>query len=51
METSGYYAFGKLLGHDVLSVNAIIANRISHQFAKNSHAIVDSLILKVLDRI
>ena len=27
METAGYYAMGELLGHEVLSLNAILANR------------------------
>ena len=27
METAGYYALGELLGHEVLSLNAILANR------------------------
>ena len=40
METAGYYAMARLLGHEVLSVNAIIANRV-----------IDSLIKKVLERI
>lgn len=51
METAGYYALGRMLGHEVLSVNAIIANRIENKFAKNSSEVVDSLIKKVLDRI
>lgn len=51
METAGYYAFGRLLGHQVLSVNAIIANRITTEFAKNPEKIIDSLILKILDRV
>lgn len=51
METAGYYSLGRMLGHDVLSVNAIIANRIQNKFAKNSTEIVDDLIKKVLDRI
>jgi len=51
METAGYYAFGKLLGHEMLSLNAILANRIKGQFAKDSNKIVDELIKKVLDRI
>lgn len=51
METAGYYAFGRLLDHEILSVNAIIANRISNEFAKNPDAIIDSLIKKILDRI
>ena len=51
METAAYYALGKLLGHEVLSVNAIIANRIKKRFSKNSLKVVDSLIQKVLERI
>lgn len=51
METAGYYAFGRLLDHEILSVNAIIANRISNEFAKNPDKIIDSLIKKILDRI
>lgn len=51
METAGYYALAKLLGHEMLSVNAIIANRITNQFSPNSNKIVDDLILKVLNQI
>ncbi|GGK64759.1 nucleoside phosphorylase [Rufibacter glacialis] len=51
METAGIYSLGRLLGHEVLSLNAIVANRINHQFAPNPEAVVDDLIVKVLDRI
>ncbi len=51
METAGYYALGKLLGHDVVSVNAIIANRMTNKFSKNPDKVIDSLIKKVLERI
>jgi uridine phosphorylase len=51
METSGYYALGRLLGHEILSVNAIIANRVKNQFAADPNRVVDTLIEKVLDRI
>ncbi len=51
METSAYYAFGRMMGHEVLSANAIIANRIKTKFSKDPHKIVESLIKKVLDRI
>jgi len=51
METAAYYALGKLLGHEMLSVNAIIANRVKNKFAKDHDKVVDSLIVKVLDRI
>ena len=51
METAGYYAMARLLGHEALSVNAILANRIKNKFAKNPNKIVESLIEKVLERI
>ncbi len=51
METSAMYALGRLLGHEVLSLNAIIANRIDDQFSKDAYKVVDSLIVKVLNRI
>jgi uridine phosphorylase len=51
METAGYYAMARLLGHEVLSVNAVIANRIKNKFSKNPVKAVDSLIKKVLERI
>jgi uridine phosphorylase len=51
METAGYYAMGRLFGHEILSVNAIIANRIKNKFSKDPNKVVDSLIKKVLDRI
>ena len=51
METSGYYAMARLLGHDVLSVNAIIANRVKDKFSKNPNKVVESLIQKVLERV
>lgn len=51
METAGYYALGRILGHEVLSVNAILANRISNEFSQNSGEIVEGLIQQVLDRV
>ncbi|MCU0397234.1 MAG: nucleoside phosphorylase [Cyclobacteriaceae bacterium] len=51
METASYYALGRLLGHEMLSVNAIIANRIKTKFSKDPEKAVDSLIKKVLERI
>lgn len=51
METAGYYAMGKILGHEVLSVNAILANRISNEFAQNPDEVIEELIQKVLDRV
>lgn len=51
METAGYYALGKILGHEVISLNAIVANRVTHEFATNADAVMDNLIRKVLDRL
>lgn len=51
METAGYYGLGRLLGHEVVSVNAIIGNRVTNQFSKDPNVIVEGLITKVLDRI
>lgn len=51
METAGYYAMARLLGHEVLSVNAIIANRAKSKFSKDPNKVVDVLIKKILNRI
>ncbi|WP_161890493.1 nucleoside phosphorylase [Pontibacter russatus] len=51
METAGYYSLGRLLDHEVLSLNAIVANRISKTFAANADEVIDDLILKVLERV
>ena len=51
METAGYYAMARLLNHEALSVNAIIANRVKNKFSKDPNKVVDSLIKKILDRI
>jgi len=51
METAGYYALGRLMGHEVISLNAIIANRVKNKFSKDPDKVVDSLIRKVLDRL
>lgn len=51
METSAYYAFARMLGHEAISINAVIANRIKNKFSKNPTKVVDALIKKVLDRI
>ncbi len=48
METSAIYGLGKLLGHQCLSVNAIVANRVVKEFSKDSKATIEKLIQKVL---
>jgi uridine phosphorylase len=49
METSAIYGLGNLLGHHCLSLNAIVANRVTREFSKNGQAAVDNLISKALD--
>ncbi len=51
METAGYYALGLLMGYQMLSLNAILANRIRNTFSKNPNRVVDALVRKVLERI
>jgi uridine phosphorylase len=51
METAGYYALARILGHEALSVNAIVANRIKNKFSKDPNKVVDTLIRKVLEKI
>ena len=51
METAGYYALGRLLGHEVLSVNAIIAHRLQHTFSDNPYHTIETLILHVLENL
>jgi uridine phosphorylase len=51
METAGYYALGRMLGHEMLSLNAIIANRVKNKFAKDPNKVVDLLIKNVLERV
>jgi uridine phosphorylase len=51
METAAYYGMAKLMGHEMLSLNAIIANRVSQKFSGNYAKVVDDLIVKTLDRL
>lgn len=51
MEASAYYGLGRMLGHEVLCLNAIIANRVRKTFSKNYNKFIDSIIQTVLERI
>ncbi len=50
METSALYGFGKLLGHNTMTVCAIIANRLAKTYSKDYKKSVEKLIKLVLDR-
>jgi uridine phosphorylase len=49
METAGYYAMGELLGHQMLSLNAIVANRPLGQFDPEADKTIDRLIQRSLE--
>jgi uridine phosphorylase len=49
METSAIYGLGKLLGHNCLALNAIVANRVKKEFSKDGKAAVEKLILKFVE--
>jgi len=49
METSAIYGLSRLLGHNCLSLNAVIANRVRKEFSKDGKAAVENLIVKVLE--
>lgn len=51
METSGIYALSKLLGHQAVSLNCILANRATGEFAENPSASVQELITFALQKI
>lgn len=51
METSVIYGLSKLLGHEALSLNAIIANRANGDFSKDYQKAIEKLILYTLERI
>ncbi|WP_242158241.1 nucleoside phosphorylase [Aestuariivivens sediminis] len=51
METSAIYGLSKLMGHQAVSLNAIIANRTLGTFSKNPGKTVDRLITYTLERL
>lgn len=51
METAAIYGLGKLLGHQCLSLNAIIANRANGTFSENPYKTVDELIEYTLNKL
>jgi uridine phosphorylase len=51
METAAIYGLSALLGHNALSLNAIIANRASGTFSSDPYKAVDELIVYALDKL
>ncbi|MGB3342367.1 MAG: nucleoside phosphorylase [Aequorivita sp.] len=51
METATMYGLSKLLGHRAVSLNAIVANRATGLFSKDSKKTIDNLIKYTLEKI
>src|SRR3970282_2999601 len=51
METAAIYGLSALLGHNALSLNAIIANRASGTFSEDPYKAVDELIAYTLKKL
>ncbi len=51
METSGIYGMSKLLGHNAASMNLVVANRATGEFAENASELMDELIVYTLDKL
>lgn len=51
METSGIYALAKLLGHQAVSLNCILANRATGEFSSNPSKAVEELIRFTLTKL
>ncbi len=51
METAAIYGMGKVMGHQCLSLSAIVANRITKEFSSNSNTAVENLIKRALETI
>ena len=51
METAAIYGMARLMGHEAISLNAIVANRVLKQFSKNGDKAVKNLIQLALEKI
>ncbi|MEM9075938.1 MAG: nucleoside phosphorylase [Bacteroidota bacterium] len=51
METAGIYGLARLHGHRAISLNAILANRITGEFSSNGFKTVDKLIQYTLEKL
>ena len=51
METSAIYGLCRILGHQALSCNVVLANRENNTFSSDPKGAVENLIVKMLERI
>lgn len=51
METAGIYGLANTFGHEAVSINAIVANRITGEFSANGQRMIDQTIHYVLEKL
>jgi uridine phosphorylase len=51
METAGIYGLASVLGHNAISFNVILANRVTQTFSKQPEKVMDKSIKQVLERL
>jgi uridine phosphorylase len=51
METAALYGLSRCMGHQAMSMSAIVANRIAGEFSADADKVVDKLIRHVLERV
>ena len=51
MESSALYGLGKMMGHNCLTICAVIANRVSEKFCIDYHPYIEKLVVTTLDRL
>ena len=51
MESSAIFGLGKLLGHECMSVNVVVANRVTQQYSKDGNAAVEKMIEIAIEKI
>jgi len=49
METAGIYGLAKLLGHEAISLNAILANRYTGEFSNNPATTIEQLVEQAIE--
>jgi uridine phosphorylase len=51
METAGIYGLANAFGHEAVSINAIMANRITQEFSKMGNVMIEKTIRYVLEKL
>ena len=51
METSALYFLGRSLGHNTITICAILANRLKQEYSKEPKKLIDQLIKEVLNKL